>query len=249
MSTLSPNIYAGTSGLVLPGAQSTYPAAFQGKSRLEYYAHLFNSIEINSSFYKTPKAATVAKWCAFVPDDFRFTFKLSKAITHVKDLNYPEDELEKFMESIAQVGNKKGCLLIQFPPSIHIDKLDRLQQLLSSIEWFNQQQWQLAVEFRHASWYEKETAEILKEYNAITVIQDKPAAATPPDLTPGKTIYIRLHGPNGNYKGSYDLPLLKSYAAKINKWQQKGKTVYCYFNNTMGNALQNLQLFNNFTAV
>ena len=242
----SSHIYTGTSGLVLPGSKATYPAAFKGKSRLEYYAHLFKSIEINSSFYKTPKPETVAKWGASVPDDFKFTFKLSKAITHIKDLNYHEDGLENFMNSISPVGNKKGCLLIQFPSSIHIDKLDKLQQLLSCIEWFNQQQWQLAIEFRHASWYEKETVEILKEYNAITVMQDKPAAATPPDLTPEKTIYIRFHGSNGNYKGSYDEPFLKSYAAKINKWRQKGKTVYCYFNNTMGNALQNLQALNAF---
>lgn len=148
------------------------------------------------------------------------------------------------MESIAMVGNKKGCLLIQFPTSIHIDKLDKLQLLLSNIEWHNQQQWQVAVEFRHASWYENETAEILKEYKAVTVLQDKPAAATPVDIPQGKTIYIRLHGPNGNYKGSYDETILGDYATKINKWQQKGKTVYCYFNNTMGNALQNLQLLN-----
>ena len=77
-------------------------------------------------------------------------------------------------------------------------------------------------------------------------MQDKPTAATSADLPQGKTIYVRLHGPNGNYKGSYDNAFLKSYAAKISNWQQKGKTVYCNFNNTMGNALQNLQLLNSF---
>ena len=198
MAMFPSNIYTGISGLLVPGNQSTYPPAFQGKSRLQYYAHLFNSIEINSSFYKTPQPKTVAKWGESVPDDFRFTFKLSKAVTHSKGLEYNEKELEIFMKSVAEIGNKKGCLLIQFPGSFRIDKLDRLQQLLADVEWYNQGEWQLAVVFRHLSWYEQETTEILKEYNAITVWQDKPAAPTPTDIAEGKTVYIRLHGPDGN---------------------------------------------------
>ena len=246
MSKLQPNIYTGISGLMLPGPQATYPPAFQGKSRLEYYAHLFNTIEINSSFYKTPKLATTAKWGTSVPDNFRFTFKLSKAITHVKELDFKEDDLESFMETIAQIENKKGCLLIQFPPSIRIDKLDKLQQLLSSIHWLNEGQWQLAVEFRHTSWYEKEVTEILNEYQAITVLQDKPPAITPQETTQGNTVYVRLHGPGGNYKGSYEETFLQNLATDIKTWQEAGKTVYCYFNNTMGSALQNLQVLNGF---
>ena len=116
--------------------------------------------------------------------------------------------------------------------------------MLGDIEWHNQGQWQLAVEFRHASWYENETIEILEEYNAVTVLQDNPAAATPADLPQYKSVYLRLHGPDGNYKGSYEETILMHYATKINEWQRKGKTVYCYFNNTMGSALQNLQTLN-----
>ena len=246
MSIQLQNIYTGLSGLVLPGPKATYPPAFQGKSRLNYYGHLFNSIEINSSFYKTPQPATVAKWGVSVPDDFKFTFKLSKAITHVKGLDFDEAALENFMESIAQVGDKKGCLLIQFPPSLRIDKLDKIQWLLSSIAWLNEQQWQLAVEFRHSSLYEKEVAEILKEFQAITVLQDKPAAATPAEWEQGDTVYIRLHGPNGNYKGSYGPAFLQQQASNIKAWQKASKTVYCYFNNTMGSALQNIETLNGF---
>ena len=245
---LPPNIYTGISGLLLPGNQSTYPPTFQGKSRLQYYAHLFNSIEINSSFYKTPQPKTVAKWSESVPEDFKFTFKLSKAVTHSKGLEYDEKELEKFMNSLAEIGDKKGCLLIQFPGSFRIDKLDKLQQLLSDVEWYNQRQWQLAVEFRHSSWYEKETTEILKEYHALTVWQDKPAAATPTVISEGKTVYIRLHGPDGNYKGNYEDGFLKTLAQKMKAMQKNKQTVYCYFNNTMGGALQNLQYLNRLLA-
>ena len=246
MAMFPSNIYTGISGLLVPGNQSTYPPAFQGKSRLQYYAHLFNSIEINSSFYKTPQPKTVAKWGESVPDDFRFTFKLSKAVTHSKGLEYNEKELEIFMKSVAEIGNKKGCLLIQFPGSFRIDKLDRLQQLLADVEWYNQSEWQLAVEFRHLSWYEQETTEILKENNAIAVWQDKPAAPTPTDFAEGKTVYIRLHGPDGNYKGDYDDAFLQTLAKKMKAMQKNKQTVYCYFNNTMGGALKNLQMLNGF---
>src|ERR1700712_55123 len=103
--------YAGTSGLVLPVPNKThYPAAFKEKSRLCYYASLFNSIEVNSSFYKIPQAQTIEKWVGMVPDGFRFTFKLWKGITHEKNLIFNPDNISRFMNAISVVGNCKGCL-------------------------------------------------------------------------------------------------------------------------------------------
>ncbi|MBA2422067.1 MAG: DUF72 domain-containing protein, partial [Chitinophagales bacterium] len=88
--------------------QSLYPPEFQGKSRLTYYASLFNSVEINSSFYKNPKISTIIKWAESVPDNFQFTFKLSKDITHSKGLDFNHEDVDRFIEAIAHVGNKKG---------------------------------------------------------------------------------------------------------------------------------------------
>ncbi len=88
MNSINNTFYSGTSGLVLPVPKLLYPAEFQDKSRLTYYASLFNSIEINSSFYKIPQIPTVCKWAESVPDNFQFTFKLSKAITHAKGLEF-----------------------------------------------------------------------------------------------------------------------------------------------------------------
>ncbi|MEJ7610867.1 MAG: DUF72 domain-containing protein [Ferruginibacter sp.] len=241
--------YSGISGLVMPGPRSTYPPDFRDKSRLEYYASLFNSLEINSSFYKTPKETTVIKWAVAVPEQFKFTFKLSKAITHVKWLDYNEDDVEPFMKTIGYAGQKKGCLLIQFPPSLKIDRLDRLQKLLSDIVWNNEDQWQLAVEFRHASWYEKEVYEILEEYKAIPVLQDIPASATPVHEITSDFIYRRFHGPDGRYRGSYSDEFLKEHAEQIRDWLSGGKDVYCYFNNTMGDAVKNLLTLQEFVGL
>src|ERR1700744_2308217 len=112
------NYFAGTSGLGLPVPnKSHYPAEFTNKSRLCYYASLFNSIEVNSSFYKIPQAKTIRKWAADVPDGFRFTFKLWRGITHQKELLFDPADIGRFMEAIDAAGNHKGCLLVQLPPS------------------------------------------------------------------------------------------------------------------------------------
>jgi len=122
MQSTKQRFYSGTSGLNLPVPRSQYPAEFRGKSRLNYYASLFNSIEINSIFYKLPRSSTVANWGEMVPNHFRFTFKISKTITHVKALNFAVKDVNDFVTTVEHIGEKKGCLLAQFPPSLKIEK-------------------------------------------------------------------------------------------------------------------------------
>jgi len=98
----------------------------------------------------------------------------------------------------------------------------------------------LAVEFRHSSWYDDSVYELLTSYNVAMVIQDMPASATPMINTADEFVYLRFHGPEGRYKGSYSDGFLYEYSLYIQEWQQEGKTVYVYFNNTAGDALKNL---------
>ena len=231
--------------MVLPIRQSLYPPEFQGKSRLEYFASLFNSLEVNSSFYKLPKVATVIKWAESVPGNFQFTFKLSKTITHAKALDFDANEVELFMQTIDHIGDKKGCLLLQFPPSLKIEKLPQLKYLLKCIESSNtNNNWKVAVEFRNASWYRDEVFDLLEQHDISIVIHDIVASATP--IINGKTsfYYLRFHGPFGRYRGSYTDEFLSPYAEYIKGWISEGKTVYFYFNNTMGDAVKNLQTLN-----
>lgn len=239
--------YSGTSGLVLPVPQALYPPEFQGKSRITYYASLINSLEVNSSFYKTPKAATIAKWAESVSDDFKFTFKLSKAVTHVKGLDFKAEDIVHFMQTIAHIGNKKGCLLIQFPPALKIDKISQFEKVLLAIKEADPcQEWKTAVEFRNHSWYNSEVYDLLNSYEISLVIHDVPASATPITETTSGFKYLRFHGTNGRYGGSYTDDALSAYAEYIRAWISAGKTVYFYFNNTMGNAFKNLQTLNRF---
>lgn len=190
--------YSGTSGLDLPVPRSQYPAEFQRKSRLQYYASLFNTLEVNSIFYKLPRSSTVANWAESVPANFRFTFKLSKTITHAKGLQFGVKDVEDFMKIV------------------------------------------------DPSWYEREVHELLQEYDAAMVLQDMPKSVTPFKYATGNFIYLRFHGPEPRYRGSYTDEFLKRYATHINAWIGEKKTVYAYFNNTAGAAVENLQTLNKF---
>jgi len=128
------SFYSGTSGIVLPVSKTLYPDEFKQKSRLEYYASIFNSIEINSSFYKLPKTSTIIRWREAVPEYFQFAFKLPKTVSHSKGLHFNDGEIERFLQTINNVGKKKACILVQLPPSLKLDKIKQLQKLLKTLD-------------------------------------------------------------------------------------------------------------------
>jgi uncharacterized protein YecE (DUF72 family) len=243
-------IYTGTSGIVLPlPNRRSFPTKFHDKSRLEIYSNFFNSVEINSSFYKVPMASTVQKWAASVPEHFQFTFKLWKNITHNKDLAFNQDDVTRFMETIAMTGDRAGCLLIQLPPKATIAHITQLEHLLSNVRSNDDGgQWKVAVEFRNRSWYHEDSYNLLDNFGMGIVLHDMPASAVSLLETRANFVYLRFHGPNGGYRGSYSDDFLYEYATYIKEWTEDGKTVYAYFNNTMGDAVKNLISLNNFVA-
>jgi uncharacterized protein YecE (DUF72 family) len=240
-------IYTGTSGLVLPlPNRRAFPPEFHDKSRLEIYASLFNSIEINSSFYKVPMASTVQKWGALVPENFKFTFKLWRDITHNKELAFDPANILRFMQTIAGLGDKKGCLLIQFPPGCTITNSGQLEKLLIGIKQSDpHQEWNVVVEFRNKSWYCDDIYELIDQYEASIVLHDMPSSGITQLESGADFVYLRFHGPNGGYRGSYP-DFLYEYAQYINEWKSDGKEVYIYFNNTMGDAVKNLMTLNRY---
>ncbi|RXF72195.1 DUF72 domain-containing protein [Arcticibacter tournemirensis] len=241
------DFYSGTSNITLPVRnKQAFPVEFRDKSRLTFYASLFNSLEVNSSFYKIPQPVTVEKWAASVPENFRFTFKLWREITHNKSLTFSPDAVRRFMDTINRAGDKKGCLLVQFPPGQAFDLfgLDRLLAEIRSADEDNS--WKIFLEFRNRSWYVEDIYELLDQYSMGFVIHDLPASATPLNDVAGDFMYLRFHGPNGGYRGSYTDDFLYEHALYINEWMQDGKTIFSYFNNTMGDAVKNLQTLNRF---
>ena len=240
--------YSGTSGLVLPVRnKSFYPPEFQNQSRLTFYGSLFSSIEINSSFYKMPRLATTQKWADTVPKGFHFTFKLSKEITHVKSLAFDPEAVVMFMKNIEIPDEKKGCLLVQFPPGLKYISRHQFQSLVTVIRTYDSRMtWKISFEFRDRSWYREELFRILEENNCGMVFHDMASSQPPMDDTSADHIYLRFHGPEGNYRGSYEDHFLREYATYITEWLYDGKDVYVYFNNTMGDAIRNLMTLNKY---
>ncbi|RYZ96133.1 MAG: DUF72 domain-containing protein [Sphingobacteriaceae bacterium] len=245
---MAAKLYSGTSNIELPVRNKQfYPEAFRDKSRLNYYASLLNSVEMNCTFYKVPMPSTIKKWADDVPDDFRFTFKLLREITHQKELEFKPEDVERFMQVIDQAGDKKGSLLVQFPPKIQVNSLHKVEYLLRIIRSCDpQREWDVAVEFRHKSWYKDEVYEMLEKYGMALVSHDLPASATPTIEPWADFVFLRFHGPEGGYRGSYADDLLYEYAGYIRDWLDEGKKVYAYFNNTMGAAVQNVATLNSF---
>ena len=154
------------------------------------------------------------------------------------------------MDAIGSVGNKKGCLLIQFPASIKILNMDQLQHLLHFVQTNNSSNlWKVAIEFRDDSWYTEDTYNLMDAYGATIVVHDKSRVAPPHMTLKSKAIYVRFHGPQGDYRGTYDEAFLHEYAAYIYEWLVEGKSVFVYFNNTMGKAFDNLKKLNDYVRL
>jgi uncharacterized protein YecE (DUF72 family) len=230
----------GTSGIVVHGSKQNYPLEFQNTSRLHYYSSLFNTVEVNSTFRKIPLLSTFEKWSLDVQEDFQFTIKLWKEVTHVKQLDIQLDYIDKFMNAANHIGNKKGGLLIQFPGSITVEYSSKVMQILQRLTTLDHQnEWRKVVEFRSITWYTDEINDVLDKYNVALVMHDMPKSKNFKSNEGTGFIYYRFHGPKGDYRGSYDNEFLEEHAEKIEGYLNNGKDVYAYFNNTMGNAFEN----------
>jgi uncharacterized protein YecE (DUF72 family) len=239
--SIEKHFYCGTSNVVLPVAnKSFFPDEYQSKSRLAYYGSILNSLEINSTFYKLPMPRTVEKWTNEVPGNFRFTFKLSKAITHAKELQYSINDIREFMTVVDAAGDKKGCILVQFPASIKVSFFRKVRQLLDDILASGRvDEWNLAIEFRDKSWYQDRVYQMLEYYKAAIVMHDMPKSFTPLIDMERSFVYLRFHGELGNYRGGYSNDFLREHASNIQDWLDENLPVYAYFNNTMGDAIHN----------
>lgn len=233
-------IRIGTSNIVLPVSKPGFPPEYRSGSRLAYYASLFDTVEINSSFYRVPQFGTFARWAADVPAGFRFSVKLWKGITHIKKLDFSEGDVIAFLEAAAGLGNKRGCLLVQFPASVTVElfsKVEQLLQLLTNID--KKRGWYITVEFRHNSWYIAEMYELLDELGCSVVLHDMKGSETTFLNGKAKAVYVRFHGTAPNYGGSYSAEELRKTGKRADDWLKKGKEVYVYFNNTLGEAFRN----------
>jgi uncharacterized protein YecE (DUF72 family) len=211
------------------------------KSMLRAYTHIFNSAEIDSTFYRYPNAGTVMGWARYSPEGFVFTAKLPGLITHDKKLNQEmgiEKDLDRFlqlMEPLSMSG-KLGCVLVQLPPRFDYKpkQVEEFFRLLPTHLRF-------AVEFRHPSWLRDETWRLLERYKVAYTIVDEPLL--PPEVHVTSDIaYFRWHGRGTRpwYDYRYSAEELQPWISRIQAVAEKVKKVYGYFNNHYhGYAVEN----------
>jgi len=217
-------VYIGTSGWSYPGWRTRfYPAELKSQDWLEFYARHFDTVEINMTFYRSPKPETLRNWAQKTPENFLFTLKASRQITHLKKLKKVDHDLEHLAFLARQLGRKTGCLLYQLPPSLTKD-LELLENFLKILPGgFNH-----VIEFRHPSWYAPEVYHLMSNYQAIFCVVS--SGRVPPEVVVTSEIaYFRFHGLTGGYRYRYSDEELKKWAEAIS--QNSAKEAYIYFNN------------------
>lgn len=196
-------------------------------SHLQRYAAVFPAVEINSSFYRPHKPDTYARWRDSVPDGFRFSAKIPKAITHERRLNDVDEQLDRFAAEVGHLGEKLGCLLTQLPPSLRFNA-DAAHRFFTRLRILSEAD--IVCEPRHASWFAPEAAAMLASLRIGYVRADPPAVAqSVPETGP---LYIRLHGSPVMYYSNYAESTLDGLAAELAAMQQDGKRPWCIFDNT-----------------
>jgi uncharacterized protein YecE (DUF72 family) len=228
-SKVRPQPRLGTAGWAIPRVLAErFPETGPGLAR---YAARFDAVEINSTFYRSHKAATYARWVATTPEDFRFAVKLPRTITHEARLSNATPLLAAFRAEAVQLGEKLGPLLVQLPPSLAYDAavagafLRELRDLWPET---------LVCEPRHASWFEAEADALLAAHRVGRVAADParhPAAAVPGGWR--GVSYWRLHGAPRMYFSSYEDVALRALARDL---EAAGAETWCIFDNTASGA-------------
>lgn len=248
-------IYIGTSGWSYPKGKGTWTGYFYPSGRineLEYYSQFFNTVEVNSSFYRPPHPDYVRNWVRRVPRGFLFTVKLWQKFTHPgmyeeavgEAAVISRKDVDQFQQSLEPLaGSRKlGALLAQFPPSFRNDGYGR-QILGAVIRTFGS--YRLAVELRHRSWSDDPaTAQLLRDSNVSWVYIDEPkfpSSVAPEVPQTSDMAYFRFHGRNREmwwqgdsetrYKYLYAEDEIKELAGKVKAASASARCTFVMFNN------------------
>lgn len=221
----------GTAGWSIPRASA---ARFEGQaSHLERYASVFPCVEINSSFHRSHRATTYARWAASTPAGFSFCVKLPRVITHDLGLRRPRVPLAQFMDEISGLGVKRGPLLVQLPPSFDFDRrvVGRFLAALRSSDASP-----IVCEPRHASWFSSEADALLRDHAVARVAADPPpvAGGDRPGGWQG-LLYYRLHGAPRKYWSRYGAAFIARLASTLRAAATRSD-VWCIFDNTASGA-------------
>ena len=215
----------GTSGWVYKHWRDRfYPRGVRASDLLSFYAHEFDTVEINYSFYRLPTLENFVAWRDQTPKDFVFAVKASRYLTHMKKLKDAAPALEKLFSRAEGLEEKLGPILFQFPAKwpLHLDRLVPFLELLPPGRRY-------AFEFRDSTWFAPETFRALEAHDAGLCIADRGGQSGPLQVT-SDFVYVRMHA-GRDVSGCYSGTELQRWADRVEEWTGRGLDVYLYFNN------------------
>ncbi len=232
---MSKEIHIGTSGWNYKHWLGPfYPEKFPAKNMLAFYAEHFDTVEVNATHYHLPNFTSFETWRETVPENFVFAVKASRFTTHMKKLKSPKASTEKFFVRVKRLREKLGPILFQLPPRWKVN-VERLAAFLSAMP----REHLYTFEFRDESWFTNEVYELLRAHNAALCFYHQMGYDSPQEVT-ADFVYVRLHGTESKYGGSYPDSALKTWSRRIGRWRRESKDVYFYFNNDPeGHAIKN----------
>jgi len=206
-------------------------------THLQRYSRQMRCVEINSCFYRPHRAETYSRWRDSTPPDFRFAVKMPRALTHDHKLHDVREPLIAFLAQTDGLGDKRGPILVQLPPSLAFDAavvpefLGMLRTLYAGL---------VVCEPRHATWFSPAVDALFKSFEVSRVAADPPPVpgADAPAGWP-RLAYFRLHGSPRKYWSNYEMPYLEKLATAV-RCLPDAEIAWCIFDNTAGGtALEN----------
>jgi uncharacterized protein YecE (DUF72 family) len=225
------NLHLGTIGWSYSFWKSNfYPKKTESKEFLSYYSTKFNTVEIDNTFYRIPTPQTVINWKQQVPDGFLFSLKFPQVITHIRRLRDCQRETAVFLERAALLGDKLGCLLLQFPPTFGEAALPQLKSFLRDLP----KNHRYAVEVRNKNLLNNNLYLLLREFNVALTWAENPKMPQVEELT-SNFIYMRWEGDRKKVNGlqgkiEMDREVdLRDLAEKIKPYLDAKTPVFGYF--------------------
>lgn len=220
-------LYVGTSGWQYRDWRGVfYPQGLAMRQWLDHYASRFRTVEVNNTFYRLPPPETFAGWAALLPEDFVMVLKLSRYLTHYRQLLEPEEPVNRFLAAAAPLGHRMGPLLLQLPPTLRVD----VARLADTLDRFPDGV-RVAVEFRHPSWFDEEVASLLASRNAAFCLVDRRSRPFGPLWRTADWAYVRFHEGRARPSPCYGDSALSRWADRLAERWGPDEEVFAFFNN------------------
>lgn len=214
-----------------------YPPDTRPEQYLAFYSKVFDTVEIDTTFYGIPRRSTVLSWAEKAPDGFRFAAKMPQVITHAKGLEGGYKDLPTFLERINLLGDKLGPILVQLPPTFGYHNLDALRRFLGFLHE-SAQEFRFAIEFRNASLLQEDVLSLLGEYGMALCLTDLESMPFSLEATTDFAYFRWLGRPSQNHGNTLRPRDLTedfiAWVARVRRVASQVEEVYGFFNDRYG---------------